>query len=223
MIHPNMATMLAFIASDAAIAPDALDQALKSAVDQSFNRISVDGDTSTNDACVVMASGHSNAPLITRQSQTFDAFQEALTEVCQELAEAIVRVGEGATKLMRVVVEQAESEQEAHQVAATVATSPLVKTALFAADPNWGRILGAVGRAPVNALDVTKINILLGDVAIVRNGERAGDYTERAGQAVMDRDEVVIRIQLGRGVAQQSVLSCDLSYEYVRINAEYRS
>jgi glutamate N-acetyltransferase/amino-acid N-acetyltransferase len=223
MIHPNMATMLAFIATDAIVAQPLLQNCLEQAVEQSFNRITVDGDTSTNDACVLMASGRSPAPEIVADGKHYKLFAEALLSVCKELAEAIVRDGEGATKLIRIVVDQAETEEEAVRVGKTIAHSPLVKTAFFASDPNWGRILAAVGRSGIENLALNEIKIFLDDVCIVRNGGRADDYTEEAGQRVMNQQEITITVHLGRGKAHQEVLTCDFSYEYVRINAEYRT
>jgi glutamate N-acetyltransferase/amino-acid N-acetyltransferase len=223
MIHPNMATMLAFIGSNAKIAQSLLQQCLQKAVEQSFNRITVDGDTSTNDACVLMASGCSEAPEILAGSAAYTVYAEAVEKVCKTLAEAIVRDGEGATKLMRIVVEQAENAAEAMLVGKTIAHSPLVKTAFFASDPNWGRILAAVGRAGIYNLVLENVAIYLGDVCIVSGGARAPDYTEAAGQEVMDADEIVVTVRLGRGTARQEILTCDFSYDYVRINAEYRT
>ncbi|RLA21151.1 MAG: bifunctional ornithine acetyltransferase/N-acetylglutamate synthase [Gammaproteobacteria bacterium] len=223
MIHPNMATMLAFIATDALIDQALLQQCLKKAVDLSFNCISVDGDTSTNDACVLAATGCVDQLEIKPETRELELFSDALTMICKRLAEEIIRDGEGATKLIRVFVENAASEAEAKQVAMVVAQSPLVKTAFFAADPNWGRILAAVGRAGVEQLNIDALTIWLNDVCIVRDGGRAADYSEAAGQAVMSQDEITIRIDLARGNCNQEVLSCDLSYDYVRINAEYRT
>jgi len=223
MIHPNMATMLCFIATDARIDKALLQSCLEQAVEQSFNRITVDGDTSTNDACVVLASGLSDAPEIVAGSPAFQLFSQALSQVCAQLAEAIVRDGEGATKLIRIVVDQAASDDEAVQVAKTIAHSPLVKTAFFASDPNWGRILAAVGRAGLADFDIEAIKIYLDDVCIVEKGGRAADYTEQAGQRVMDKAEIEVRVVLARGEARQQLLTCDLSYDYVRINAEYRT
>jgi len=223
MIHPNMATMLAFVATDAAVEPDALQTGLEQAVSESFNCITVDGDTSTNDACVLMATGRSNAHLITRQSRYFAEFRTVLLEVCKELAEAIIRDGEGATKLIRIHVEGAANAEEAHRVGKTIAHSPLVKTAFFAGDPNWGRILAAVGRSGIDRLDVSGVSIWLGDICIVRNGEAAPDYDEASGKAAMAAADITVRVLLGRGQAQQKILTCDLSHEYVRINAEYRT
>ena len=223
MIQPNMATMLGFIATDAKINQALLQKCLELAVEQSFNRITVDGDTSTNDACVVMASGCSAAPEITADSEYYAIFADALMSVCKQSAEAIVRDGEGATKLMRIVVKEALHDEEAVRVGKTIAHSPLVKTAFFASDPNWGRILAAVGRSGVENLILENVQIYLDDVCIVRNGGRADDYTEEAGQQVMNRNEITVTVKLGRGEAVQEVLTCDLSYDYVKINAEYRT
>ncbi len=223
MIQPNMATMLGFIATDAKIDQALLQNCLALAVEQSFNRITVDGDTSTNDACVVMASGCSQVPEIKQDSENYKVFADAVMTVCKQLAEAIVRDGEGATKLMRIVVEQALSDEEAVRVGKTIAHSPLVKTAFFAGDPNWGRILAAVGRAGVENMVLENVQLYLDDVCIVRNGGRADDYTEEAGQRVMNREEITVTVKLGRGDAMQEVLTCDLSYDYVKINAEYRT
>ena len=223
MIQPNMATMLGFIATDAKINQALLQNCLALAVEQSFNRITVDGDTSTNDACVVMASGCSAAPEISADSEYYSIFADALMGVCKQLAEAIVRDGEGATKLIRIVVKEALHDEEAVQVGKTIAHSPLVKTAFFASDPNWGRILAAVGRSGIENMVLEKVQLFLDDVCIVRNGGRADDYTEEAGQQVMDRDEITVTVKLGRGSASQEVLTCDLSYDYVKINAEYRT
>lgn len=223
MIQPNMATMLGFIATDANIQQSLLQQCLALAVEQSFNRITVDGDTSTNDACVIMASGQSAAPEITADSADYAVFADALMSVCKQLAELIIRDGEGATKLIRIVVSEAVSDEEAVRVAKTIAHSPLVKTAFFASDPNWGRILAAVGRAGVENMVLEDVQLYLGDVCIVRNGGCADDYTEEAGQAVMNQQEITVTVKLGRGTAIQEVLTCDFSYDYVKINAEYRT
>lgn len=223
MIQPNMATMLGFIATDAKIEQILLQNCLALAVEQSFNRITVDGDTSTNDACVLMASGCSQVPEIKQDSEHYRIFADAVMTVCKQLAEAIVRDGEGATKLMRIVVEEALTDEEAVRVGKTIAHSPLVKTAFFASDPNWGRILAAVGRAGVENMVLENVQLYLDDVCIVRNGGRADDYTEEAGQKVMNQEEITVTVKLGRGDAVQEVLTCDLSYEYVKINAEYRT
>jgi glutamate N-acetyltransferase/amino-acid N-acetyltransferase len=223
MIQPNMATMLGFIATDARIQQSLLQQCLTLAVEQSFNRITVDGDTSTNDACVIMASGQSAAPEITADSDYYAVFADALMSVCKQLAELIIRDGEGATKLMRIVVSEALTDEEAVRVAKTIAHSPLVKTAFFASDPNWGRILAAVGRAGVENMVLEDVQLYLNDVCIVRNGGCADDYTEAAGQAVMNQQEITVTVKLGSGGATQEVLTCDFSYDYVKINAEYRT
>ena len=222
MIRPDMATMLAFIATDASIKPDVLQALLHEAVEQSFNRISVDGDTSTNDACVLCATGQAGDD-ISAESAAYHEFQTALTDLCEELAKSIVRDGEGATKLINIQVNGGRDQTECLAVAYTVAHSPLVKTAFFAADPNWGRILAAVGRAGIADLDITSITIFLDEVCIVRNGERDPEYTESQGQAVMDREEITVKIELGRGDDKAKVWTCDFSYDYVRINAEYRT
>ncbi|GAW85145.1 glutamate N-acetyltransferase/amino-acid N-acetyltransferase [Bathymodiolus platifrons methanotrophic gill symbiont] len=223
MIQPNMATMLGFIATDARISQANLQECLTETVEQSFNRITVDGDTSTNDACVLMASGKSSLPELIAGSDVMLQFQLAIQEACKYLAEAIIRDGEGATKLIKIKVQQAVSDAEAVEVAKTIAHSPLVKTAFFASDPNWGRILAAVGRSGVDGLDVNKISIYLGDVCIVDKGGRATSYTEAAGQKIMDQQEITVTVDLGRGECEQQVLTCDFSYDYVRINAEYRT
>ncbi len=224
MIRPDMATMLAYLATDLAVDPALLQACLSAAVEPSFNSITVDGDTSTNDACVLLASGASALPPVTsRESDAYRALSEAVNALCMELARAIVRDGEGATKLVEVAVEQAADRDEARQVAYTIAHSPLVKTALFASDPNWGRILAAVGRAGLRELAIERVEIWLDQVCIVRDGGRADSYTEEAGQGVMDNSEFTIRVKLGRGDAGTRVLTCDLSYDYVKINAEYRT
>jgi glutamate N-acetyltransferase/amino-acid N-acetyltransferase len=221
MIRPDMATMLAFVATDAVVEPALLDRTLRDAVERSFNAITVDGDTSTNDAMVLIASGASGVAIETPEDQ--QRFDTAIGEICEWLAQAIVRDAEGATKFVTIDVLGAETGSEARSVAYTVAHSPLVKTALFASDPNWGRILAAVGRAGVEGLDVSRVEIALGDVVIVRGGGRADDYTEAAGQRVMAQDEITLRIDLGRGHAAARVWTSDLSFDYVRINAEYRT
>ncbi|MCG3171012.1 MAG: Arginine biosynthesis bifunctional protein ArgJ [Pseudomonadales bacterium] len=224
MIRPDMATMLAFLATDASVEPALLDALLGGAVDVSFNAITVDGDTSTNDACVLVATGAAGAePIVSLQDPPARAFAAALQEVCVELAQAIVRDAEGATKFVTVAVGGGNDVAECRRVAYTVAESPLVKTALFASDPNWGRILAAVGRAGVVGLDVERVAIDLDEVAIVRNGARDPAYTEADGQRVMAREEIRIAIDLARGDAAATVWTSDLSHDYVRINAEYRT
>lgn len=222
MIRPDMATMLAFVATDAVLDPGAAREALGRAVARSFNRITVDGDTSTNDACVLLATGDSGVPAAPGGAVA-DDFAAALESLCRELAQAIVRDGEGATKFITVAVEQAASEAEALAVARCVAESPLVKTAAFASDPNWGRILAAVGRAPVPGLDIGRVELWLGDVRVAAEGALDPGYTEAAGAAAVRPPELTYRIVLGRGRARAELWTCDLSYDYVRINAEYRS
>jgi glutamate N-acetyltransferase/amino-acid N-acetyltransferase len=224
MIRPDMATMLAFIATDAAVAPVALRSALAAAVDRSFNRITIDGDTSTNDACVLMATGKaSNASIEVGTGEDYESFVAALSQVCLALAKMIVRDGEGATKFVTIDVRNGGSVEDCLEVAYTVAHSPLVKTALFASDPNWGRILAAVGRAPVAGIDVEQVGIDINDVAVVRGGAVADSYTEDQGKQAMAAEDIVIRIDLGAGSQSATVWTTDLSHEYVRINAEYRS
>ena len=220
MIKPNMATMLGFVATDAAIDEELLHAALRKANGKSFNRITVDGDTSTNDAVVLVATGTSGVEI---EEANFDQFLTALTNIFVQLAQSIIRDGEGANKFVTVNVEGAETVQEALAVAYAVAESPLVKTALTASDPNWGRILAAVGRADVSDLDVSKIQISLNSVLIAENGGRASSYTEEQGQAAMQAEDIEIIIQLNRGQVCETLWTTDLSYEYVRINAEYRT
>lgn len=224
MIHPNMATMLGFAATDAKISQACLEQALQSAVAVSFNRITVDGDTSTNDACTLTATQSVDMPEITdTESKAYQCFYQALEAMMIELAQMIIRDGEGATKFVSVIVEKGVSSEECLKVAHAVALSPLVKTALFASDPNWGRILAAVGRSGLVDFDISALQIYLGDVLLVENGGRADSYTEAAGQAVMNETDIAIRIILNRGVVSETVWTTDFSYDYVKINAEYRS
>jgi glutamate N-acetyltransferase/amino-acid N-acetyltransferase len=223
MIRPDMATMLAYVATDALVDVETLQSCLNQAVNNSFNRITVDGDTSTNDACLLMATGKSGVVISQSNAAVYETFSHAVGEVCEELALAIVRDGEGATKLVTVIVEEGANETECLQVAYTVAHSPLVKTAFFASDPNWGRILAAVGRAGMADLELQHIRIFIDDVCIVSNGGRDSGYREELAQTVMDGDEITVRIILGRCNASAHVWTCDLSYDYVRINAEYRT
>ncbi|MCE8015688.1 bifunctional glutamate N-acetyltransferase/amino-acid acetyltransferase ArgJ [Halomonas sp. MCCC 1A17488] len=220
MIKPNMATMLAFVATDATIEQALLDSLLRETVDRSFNCITVDGDTSTNDACMLIATGRGAT---VASDEEIALFRNGLQRVMTELAQAIIRDGEGATKFVTLEVTEAASREEALEVAFTVAHSPLVKTALFASDANWGRILAAVGRAPVRDFDVERVTIDLGDVRLVENGGRAPGYTEEQGSRVMREAEIVIRIALGRGEESATVWTSDLSHDYVSINADYRS
>lgn len=224
MIRPNMATMLAYIATDLAVERAVLQTLLSQVVERSFNRITVDGDTSTNDACVLLATGAAgNAVLSNTESALFRALSDAVEVVCVNLAQGLVRDGEGASKFVTVAVNTAHSEAEALEVAYTIAHSPLVKTALFASDPNWGRLLGAIGRANVEALDVDKVAVYLSETLIAENGCRAASYTEEQGVAAMAPEDITIRVELGRGDAQATVWTTDFSYDYVRINAEYRT
>jgi glutamate N-acetyltransferase/amino-acid N-acetyltransferase len=223
MICPDMATMLAYVATDAAADAALLQRCLEQAVEPSFNAITVDGDTSTNDACVLVATGGSGVVVDSAESAAGRALFDAVRDVCVALARAIVKDGEGATKLVEIQVEEAADRDEARAVAYTIAHSPLVKTALFASDPNWGRILAAVGRAGLRELDIRRVRIWLDDVQIVREGGRDPCYTEAAGKAVVALPEFGIRVALGRGVVATRVLTCDLSFDYVKINAEYRT
>jgi glutamate N-acetyltransferase/amino-acid N-acetyltransferase len=224
MIRPNMATMLAYVATDTAVTQSVLDALLKTAVNQSFNRITIDGDTSTNDSCVLMASAKAgNPPIAAETGELFFALQAAVHRVFARLAQLIVRDGEGATKFMTVQVEEGATTEECCDVAYSIAHSPLVKTAFFASDPNWGRIVAAVGNAGLKALDVSRVRVYLNDVCIVENGGRAAAYTEEQGAAVMKQTEIIIRVCLGRGNARDTVYTCDFSYDYVKINADYRS
>ncbi|MFF7705739.1 bifunctional glutamate N-acetyltransferase/amino-acid acetyltransferase ArgJ [Pseudomonas sp. NPDC007930] len=224
MIRPNMATMLGYIATDAKVAPGVLQDLIRDGANKSFNRITIDGDTSTNDCCMLIATGQANLPEVTEaRGELFAALKQAVFEVCMEVAQAIVRDGEGATKFVTVQVNGGGNHQECLDVGYAVAHSPLIKTALFASDPNWGRILAAVGRAGVPNLDVSKIDVFLGDVCITEQGGRAASYTEAQGAAVMAREEISIRIELGRGDCAETIWTTDLSHEYVKINAEYRT
>jgi len=224
MIRPNMATMLGYVATDAAVAPGLMNTLARRLADQSFNRVTVDGDTSTNDSFVVVATGRADhAPITDLDSADGRALLAVMTEVAQFLAHAIVRDGEGATKFITVRVEGGANAQECRQVAYAVAHSPLVKTAFFASDPNLGRILAAVGYAGIGDLDATRIDLHLGDVHVVRQGGRHPDYREQDGQRVMKADEILVRIGLGRGTATETVWTCDFSHDYVTINADYRS
>lgn len=220
MIRPDMATMLAYIATDAEMGADQIKRLHQQAVSKSFNRVTVDGDTSTNDACMLIATGKSSVSV---EPEDEAIFSSALNRVYQHLAQALIRDGEGATKFVEIQVDEAATENEAIDVAYTVAHSPLVKTALFASDPNWGRILAAVGRAGIADLNIDAIRIDLGNVRIVEDGGRADSYTEEQGQSVMSQEEIRIRIQLGRGNESCCVWTTDFSFDYVKINAEYRT
>ena len=224
MIRPNMATMLGYIATDAKVAPAVLKDLMLDGANKSFNRITIDGDTSTNDCCMLIATGKANLPEVTEASGAlFEALKKAVFEVCMEVAQAIVRDGEGATKFVTVQVNGGGNHQECLDVGYAVAHSPLIKTALFASDPNWGRILAAVGRAGVPELDVSLIDVYLDSVCIASKGGRDPSYTEAQGSAVMAQEEITIRIELGRGQCSETIWTTDLSHEYVKINAEYRT
>jgi len=220
MIEPNMATLLAFIGCDAKVETDLLQQVLNEAVADSFNAITVDADTSTNDSLMLLASAQSGAEITANNRKLF---QQAINAVCLKLAQAIIRDAEGATKFVTIEVESAPNKDYAREIAYTVARSPLVKTALFASDPNWGRLLAAIGRSQVEDLDVSKISLWLGRTQLLETGEPLASYTEEQGQAEMDREEITIRIALNAGDANARIWTSDLSHEYVTINAEYRS
>jgi glutamate N-acetyltransferase / amino-acid N-acetyltransferase len=224
MIKPDMATMLAYIGTDAAIAPDCLDRLVRETAAASFNRVTVDGDTSTNDSFVVMATASAGNELIETTGQpNYAVLRDALGDVARDLAQRIIRDGEGATKFITVTVAGGRDAAECLRVAYTIAESPLIKTAMFASDPNWGRFCMAIGRSGIADLDPARVALFLNDVCIARGGMIAQDYTEQAGAAVMARSEFTVRVELGRGAAAETVWTCDLSYEYVRINAEYRT
>jgi len=223
MIHPNMATMLGYIATDAAVSQVALESMIQYAVNKSFNCITVDGDTSTNDSLILMATNQAGNAEVKENSADYIALRDAFTEVAIELAQAIVRDGEGATKFMSIVVERGQSEEECRKVAYAIAHSPLVKTAFFASDPNLGRILAAIGYAGVDDLDVNTLDLYLGDVLVAEKGGRAASYVEEQGSAVMSESDILVRVVLNRGDASATVWTCDFSYDYVKINADYRS
>jgi len=224
MIRPNMATMLGFIATDALVDQKLLQHATTYAAERTFNCVTVDGDTSTNDALILMATGQSGAREINKSDSTeFKLLIDAITEVAADLAQALVRDGEGATKFITINIEGGMNETECRKVGYAIAHSPLVKTAFFASDPNLGRILAAVGYAGIDDLDVSKVDLYLDDVLVAKSGGRAPTYREEDGQRVMKQEEIAIRVALNRGAASATVWTCDLSNEYVRINADYRS
>jgi glutamate N-acetyltransferase/amino-acid N-acetyltransferase len=223
MIHPNMATMLGFIATDAGFAPGLLGQLTQEIADLSFNAITIDGDTSTNDSFIIMATGQSAVQIQSANDASYGLIRSALIDLARKLAQMIVRDGEGATKFITVDVQGGKTEEECRLVAQAIAHSPLVKTAFFASDPNLGRILAAIGYAGIADLDVNQVQMWLGDVWVAKNGGRNPDYQEADGQRVMQAPEITIKIDLGRGSAQQTMWTCDLSHDYVSINADYRS
>ncbi len=224
MIHPNMATMLGYVATDAAIAPGLMPQLVKAVADVSFNCVTVDGDTSTNDSFILIATGQAgNAEVSNAASADYDTLKTAISEVAIELAQAMARDGEGATKFITVAVGGGRDHAECKQIAYAIARSPLVKTAFFASDPNLGRILAAIGYAGVTDLDVNTLQVYLGDVLVAEKGGRAASYTEAQGAAVMQEPEITVRVALNRGNVNATVWTCDFSYDYVKINAEYRT
>lgn len=224
MIHPNMATMLGYVATDAAIAQDALNALIEHAVNRSFNCITVDGDTSTNDSFIVMATGQAgNAEISDLNSADYLAVRDAITEISSQLAQAIVRDGEGATKFMTIEVTGGQDIAECRKVGYAIAHSPLIKTAFFASDPNLGRILAAIGYAGIDDLDVSRLKLYLGDVLVAEDGGRAASYVEADGQRIMKEAEITVHVDLARGKAEATVWTCDFSYDYVKINADYRS
>ncbi|MGL6109634.1 MAG: bifunctional glutamate N-acetyltransferase/amino-acid acetyltransferase ArgJ, partial [Rubrivivax sp.] len=224
MIRPNMATMLGFVATDAAIAPELMQRLVREAADASFNRITIDGDTSTNDSFVMIATHQAgNAPITQLEQGDGALLRTALIEVAQQLAQAIVRDGEGATKFITVQVDGGRDVEECRKVAYAIGHSPLVKTAFFASDPNLGRILAAVGYAGIDDLDQSLIDLFLDDVHVAQHGARHPAYAEEHGQRVMKQAEITVRVDLHRGAASATVWTCDLSHDYVSINADYRS
>jgi glutamate N-acetyltransferase/amino-acid N-acetyltransferase len=219
-----MATMLGYVATDAAIAPGLMQQLVKEVADVSFNCVTVDGDTSTNDSFILISTGQAgNAEVADAASADYAALKAALSDVAIELAQAMARDGEGATKFMTIAVEGGRDRAECKQIAYAIARSPLVKTAFFASDPNLGRILAAIGYAGVSDLDVNTLKVYLGDVLVAENGGRAASYTEAQGAAVMKEAEITVRVVLNRGSVDATVWTCDFSYDYVKINAEYRT
>lgn len=223
MIHPNMATMLSFIATDASINQILLDKLLKEVTEESFNCITVDGDTSTNDSFILIATGKAEHIEINQEDKSYKVLKGAIREVAIELAQAIVRDGEGATKFITIQVEFGRDDIECRKVGFAIANSPLIKTAFFASDPNLGRILAAIGYAGIDSLDITKIQLFLGNVLVAENGGRASSYSEAQGQEVMKHPEISMRVLLNRGYAKATIWTCDFSYDYVKINADYRT
>ena len=223
MIHPNMATMLSFIATDASINQILLDKLLKEVTEESFNCITVDGDTSTNDSFILIATGKAEHIEINQEDKSYKVLKGAIREVAIELAQAIVRDGEGATKFITIQVESGRDDTECRKVGFAIAHSPLIKTAFFASDPNLGRILAAIGYAGIDSLDITKIQLFLGNVLVAENGGRASSYSEAQGQEVMKHPEISMRVLLNRGYAKATIWTCDFSYDYVKINADYRT
>jgi glutamate N-acetyltransferase/amino-acid N-acetyltransferase len=223
MIKPNMATMLGYLAIDARVAQPVLDELVKYAADRSFNSITIDGDTSTNDSFMLIATGAGGLTVDSTSGDDYLALRDAVTGIARHLAQQIIRDGEGATKFITISVEQGRDLEECRKIAYSIAHSPLVKTAFFASDPNLGRILAAIGYAGVDDLDTTRLDLYLDDVWVAKAGGRNPDYKEEDGQRVMKKAEILVRVTLGRGDADATVWTCDLSHDYVSINADYRS
>ena len=223
MIKPNMATMLGYLAIDAKVSQEVLNELVLHAADQSFNCITIDGDTSTNDSFMLIATGTGSLAIANTDSTEYAELKQAVTDLARNLAQQIIRDGEGATKFITITVEQGSSVEECRRIAYSIAHSPLVKTAFFASDPNLGRILAAIGYAGVDDLDVSKLDLYLDDVWVAKAGGRNPDYKEEDGQRVMKQSEITVHVKLARGAASATVWTCDLSHEYVTINADYRS
>ena len=223
MINPNMATMLAFIGTNANINAEMLQELIKEVTEKTFNKISVDGETSTNDSFIIVATNKADHMQITSKNKHYEILKDLLMDNAMELSQAIIRDGEGATKFIEIVVEQGENEKECDEIAKVIANSALVKTAFFASDPNLGRILAALGNAQIEGLDPSLINIFLNDLLFAKNGSIAADYTELKGSEEMNKNEICLKIQMGRGLATSTMWTTDLSYDYVKINSEYRT
>ena len=223
MINPNMATMLAFIGTNANINAEMLQELIKEVTEKTFNKISVDGETSTNDSFIIVATNKADHKQITSKNKHYEILKDLLMNNAMELSQAIIRDGEGATKFIEIVVEQGENEKECDEIAKVIANSALVKTAFFASDPNLGRILAALGNAQIEGLDPSLINIFLNDLLFAKNGSIAADYSELKGSEEMNKNEICLKIQMGRGLATSTMWTTDLSYDYVKINSEYRT
>ena len=223
MINPNMATMLAFIGTNANINAEMLQELIKEVTEKTFNKISVDGETSTNDSFIIVATNKADHKQITSKNKHYEILKDLLMDNAMELSQAIIRDGEGATKFIEIVVEQGENEKDCDEIAKVIANSALVKTAFFASDPNLGRILAALGNAQIEGLDPSLINIFLNDLLFAKNGSIAADYSELKGSEEMNKNEICLKIQMGRGLATSTMWTTDLSYDYVKINSEYRT
>ena len=223
MINPNMATMLAFIGTNANINAEMLQELVKEVTEKTFNKISIDGETSTNDSFIIVATNKADHKQITSKNKHYEILKDLLMDNAMELSQAIIRDGEGATKFIEIVVEQGENEKDCDEIAKVIANSSLVKTAFFASDPNLGRILAALGNAQIEGLDPSLINIFLNDLLFAKNGSIASDYTELKGSEEMNKNEICLKIQMGRGLATSTMWTTDLSYDYVKINSEYRT